>query len=76
MGNCIRDWRQSGGNQPARLGASHSVHSVLPSPTVSASRKKQKTSQSVNRPTIAGGISSFRTLLVVLCVELSSLDAS
>nr|KJB34433.1 hypothetical protein B456_006G067000 [Gossypium raimondii] len=42
----IRDWRQSGGNQPARLGASHSVHSVLPSPTVSASRKKQKTSQS------------------------------
>ncbi|KAK8477836.1 hypothetical protein V6N13_007717 [Hibiscus sabdariffa] len=42
----IRDWRQAGGNQPARLGASHAVHGVLPSPTVSASRKKQKTSQS------------------------------
>ncbi|KAK8713577.1 hypothetical protein V6N13_148790 [Hibiscus sabdariffa] len=42
----IRDWRQAGANQPARLGASHTVHGVLPSPTVSASRKKQKTSQS------------------------------
>ncbi|XVF07344.1 hypothetical protein REPUB_Repub06bG0130500 [Reevesia pubescens] len=42
----IRDWRQAGGNQSARLAASHPVHSLLPSPTVSASRKKQKTSQS------------------------------
>ncbi|XP_022744925.1 protein EMSY-LIKE 1-like isoform X6 [Durio zibethinus] len=41
----IRDWRQAGGNQSARLSASHPVHSLLPSPTVSASRKKQKTSQ-------------------------------
>ncbi|XP_022744921.1 protein EMSY-LIKE 1-like isoform X3 [Durio zibethinus] len=40
-----RDWRQAGGNQSARLSASHPVHSLLPSPTVSASRKKQKTSQ-------------------------------
>ncbi|XWS56196.1 hypothetical protein CRYUN_Cryun09bG0065600 [Craigia yunnanensis] len=42
----IRDWRQAGGNQSARLSASHPVHSLLPSPTVSASRKKQKTSLS------------------------------
>ncbi|XVE75709.1 hypothetical protein DITRI_Ditri12bG0114400 [Diplodiscus trichospermus] len=42
----IRDWRQAGGNQSARLTASRPVHSLLPSPTVSASRKKQKTSQS------------------------------
>ncbi|XWS66430.1 hypothetical protein CRYUN_Cryun05aG0198800 [Craigia yunnanensis] len=42
----IRDWRQAGGNLSARLSASHPVHSLLPSPTVSASRKKQKTSQS------------------------------
>ncbi|XVF75889.1 hypothetical protein PTKIN_Ptkin13bG0223000 [Pterospermum kingtungense] len=42
----IRDWRQGGGNQSGRLSASHPVHSLLPSPTVSASRKKQKTSQS------------------------------
>ncbi|OMO55173.1 hypothetical protein COLO4_36159 [Corchorus olitorius] len=42
----IRDWRQGGGSQAARLTASQPVHSLLPSPTVSASRKKQKTSQS------------------------------
>ncbi|KAK9010467.1 hypothetical protein V6N11_036975 [Hibiscus sabdariffa] len=42
----IRDWRQAAGNQSARLGVSHPIHSLLPSPTVSASRKKQKKSQS------------------------------
>ncbi|XVE96084.1 hypothetical protein REPUB_Repub02eG0190900 [Reevesia pubescens] len=42
----IRDWRQAGGNQSAKLSASHPVHSLLPSPTVSVSRKKQKRSQS------------------------------
>ncbi|KAK8554155.1 hypothetical protein V6N13_073072 [Hibiscus sabdariffa] len=42
----IRDWRQAGGIQSPRLSASHPIHSLLPSPTVSASRKKQKTSQS------------------------------
>ncbi|GMI70981.1 EMSY-like 3 [Hibiscus trionum] len=43
-----RDWRQAGGNQSTRLSVSHShpIHSLLPSPTISASRKKQKTSQS------------------------------
>ncbi|KAG8501191.1 hypothetical protein CXB51_003297 [Gossypium anomalum] len=32
----IRDWRQSGGNQPARLGASHSVHSGQSLPGLSS----------------------------------------
>ncbi|KAK4581698.1 hypothetical protein RGQ29_025035 [Quercus rubra] len=41
----IREWRQSGGQQPARLNTSHLGHDLVPSPTVSASRKKQKTSQ-------------------------------
>ncbi|XP_030926273.1 protein EMSY-LIKE 3-like isoform X1 [Quercus lobata] len=41
----IREWRQSGGQQPARLNTSHFGHDLVPSPTVSASRKKQKTSQ-------------------------------
>ncbi|XP_038697684.1 protein EMSY-LIKE 3-like isoform X2 [Tripterygium wilfordii] len=41
----IREWRQAGGNQAARFSASQPVHEVMPSPTVSASRKKQKTSQ-------------------------------
>ncbi|XP_038702262.1 protein EMSY-LIKE 1-like isoform X1 [Tripterygium wilfordii] len=41
----IREWRQAGGNQAARFSASQPVHDIIPSPTVSASRKKQKTSQ-------------------------------
>ncbi|KAJ8900095.1 hypothetical protein K2173_024211 [Erythroxylum novogranatense] len=41
----IREWRQAGELQTPRYGATQPVHDVLPSPTVSASRKKQKTSQ-------------------------------
>ncbi|KAJ6743052.1 PROTEIN EMSY-LIKE 2 [Salix viminalis] len=40
----IREWREAGGPQVTRFIASQSVHDVLSSPTVSASRKKQKTS--------------------------------
>ncbi|XP_021893922.1 protein EMSY-LIKE 1 isoform X2 [Carica papaya] len=40
----IRDWRQGGGQQVARLSTSQPVHDILPSPNISASRKKQKTS--------------------------------
>lgn len=47
MGNEIREWRQTGCYQPARRSTSQPVHDILPSPTVSASRKKQKTSHSV-----------------------------
>ncbi|KAK7278827.1 hypothetical protein RJT34_23865 [Clitoria ternatea] len=42
----IREWRQTGCYQPARRSTSQPVHDILPSPTVSASRKKQKTSHS------------------------------
>ncbi|KZV54048.1 hypothetical protein F511_17436 [Dorcoceras hygrometricum] len=38
----IREWRQSGGLQPSMRGASQAVHDPIPSPSVSASRKKQK----------------------------------
>lgn len=41
----IREWRKAGG--PGMLNTSQPVHDPVPSPTVSASRKKQKTSQSV-----------------------------
>ncbi|XP_011625434.1 protein EMSY-LIKE 3 isoform X2 [Amborella trichopoda] len=40
----IREWRKSGGLQPGLLGAAQPGHDPSPSPTVSASRKKQKTS--------------------------------
>ncbi|OVA20872.1 EMSY N-terminal [Macleaya cordata] len=43
----IREWRQAGGHQAGLLGGAQPVHDPIPSPTVSASRKKQKTSQSV-----------------------------
>ncbi|XP_065855648.1 protein EMSY-LIKE 1-like isoform X2 [Euphorbia lathyris] len=42
----IREWRQAGGHQPTRSSASQPIHDVVPSPTVSGSRKRQKTSHS------------------------------
>ncbi|XP_043691404.1 protein EMSY-LIKE 3-like isoform X1 [Telopea speciosissima] len=43
----IREWRKSGGHQTGLLSNAQPVHDSIPSPSVSASRKKQKTSQSV-----------------------------
>lgn len=43
----IREWRKANGLQPGVVSSSQPVHESIPSPTVSASRKKQKTSQSV-----------------------------
>ncbi|KAF4359193.1 hypothetical protein F8388_005302 [Cannabis sativa] len=43
----IREWRKVSGLQPGMLSTPQPVHDPLPSPTVSASRKKQKPSQSV-----------------------------
>ncbi|XP_047315727.1 protein EMSY-LIKE 3-like [Impatiens glandulifera] len=43
----IREWRQSGGHQPAMIGTGQAVRDPIPSPSVSASRKKQKMVSSV-----------------------------
>lgn len=43
----IREWRKAGGLQSGLHSTSQPGHDAIPSPTVSASRKKQKTSQSV-----------------------------
>lgn len=43
----VREWRKVSGLQPGMLSAPQPVHDPTPSPTVSASRKKQKPSQSV-----------------------------
>ncbi|KAK4791653.1 hypothetical protein SAY86_032066 [Trapa natans] len=43
----IREWRKANGLQPGMLSTSQPIREHLPSPTVSASRKKQKTSQSM-----------------------------
>lgn len=44
----IREWRQSGGLQHGLRSTSQPIHDPLPSPTISASRKKQKLSQSAS----------------------------
>ncbi|KAB2616483.1 hypothetical protein D8674_023071 [Pyrus ussuriensis x Pyrus communis] len=44
----LREWRKTSGVQHGTLNAAQPVHDPLPSPTVSASRKKQKTSQSLS----------------------------
>ncbi|KAL6273097.1 hypothetical protein ACE6H2_023789 [Prunus campanulata] len=56
----IREWRKGGGHQASRLSASQPVYDLLPSPTVSASRKKQKTSQSHGQP--FPGLSSMKSM--------------
>lgn len=43
----IREWRKAGGQQTTFVNTSQPVQDAMPSPTVSASRKKQKTSQSM-----------------------------
>ncbi|XVF19204.1 hypothetical protein REPUB_Repub11eG0089700 [Reevesia pubescens] len=43
----MREWRTASGLQPVMLSTSQPIHDPVPSPTVSGSRKKQKTSQSV-----------------------------
>ena len=43
----VREWRTASGLQPGMLSTSQPSHDPVPSPTVSGSRKKQKTSQSV-----------------------------
>ncbi|KAI4340568.1 hypothetical protein MLD38_025389 [Melastoma candidum] len=43
----IREWRKAGGHQPGMLSTSQPVHDLVHSPSVSASRKKPKSSQSM-----------------------------
>ncbi|KAI4334685.1 hypothetical protein L6164_013401 [Bauhinia variegata] len=43
----IREWRKTSGLQPGTVTTAQTAHDHIPSPTVSASRKKPKTSQSV-----------------------------
>uniref|UniRef100_A0A1D1Z884 Protein EMSY n=1 Tax=Anthurium amnicola TaxID=1678845 RepID=A0A1D1Z884_9ARAE len=49
----IREWRRAGGPQAGLLSNAQPVHDAALSPTVSASRKKQKTSQSRPSPSPA-----------------------
>ncbi|CAL0333155.1 unnamed protein product [Lupinus luteus] len=50
----IREWRQAGGHQSGMLSAGQALHDSNPSPTVSASRKKQKITPSVPSRSFGG----------------------
>ncbi|KAJ8538581.1 hypothetical protein K7X08_027802 [Anisodus acutangulus] len=51
----IREWRKSGGHQPGMLGSTdQAVHDPIPSPSVSASRRKQKIAPSLPSHSFAG----------------------
>ncbi|KAK8941339.1 hypothetical protein KSP39_PZI010771 [Platanthera zijinensis] len=43
----IREWRQAGGRQPGFTNNAQPAHDALPSPSVSGSRKRKNTSQSI-----------------------------
>lgn len=59
FGSCHREWRQAGGHQPGKLSTSQAIHDPIPSPTVSASRKKQKLSHLVPPQSFTGPSPSF-----------------
>ncbi|KAJ7012457.1 protein EMSY-LIKE 3-like [Populus alba x Populus x berolinensis] len=55
----IREWRQAGGHQSGMLTTGQAVHDPIPSPTVSASRKKQKMTSSIPSQSFGGPSPSF-----------------
>ncbi|KAL3380808.1 hypothetical protein AABB24_001126 [Solanum stoloniferum] len=55
----IREWRQSGAHQPGMLGTDQAIHDPLPSPSVSASRKKQKITPPLPSQSFAGPSPTF-----------------
>lgn len=54
LDNDIREWRQAGGHQPGVLSTGQALHDSNPSPTVSASRKKQKITPAVASRSFGG----------------------
>ena len=60
LGYTIREWRQSGGAlQPVMHNASQAGREPLPSPSISASRKKQKNASSLPSQSFGGPTPSF-----------------
>ncbi|KAJ4848799.1 hypothetical protein Tsubulata_037236 [Turnera subulata] len=55
----IREWRQAGGHQSGLVGTAQAVHDQIPSPSVSASRKKQKINASVPSQSFSGPSPAF-----------------
>nr|GMC82424.1 protein EMSY-LIKE 3-like isoform X1 [Ipomoea batatas] len=77
----IREWRQSGGHQPGILstgpqpgmhGTGQAIHDPVPSPSVSASRKKQKIAPSLPSQSFGGPSPSFHPAAVTTANQPSS----
>ncbi|CAK9149726.1 unnamed protein product [Ilex paraguariensis] len=68
----IREWRQAGRTQPGMLSTGQAVHDPVPSPSVSASRKKQKISQALPPPSFGGPSPSFHPQAVAASNQPSS----
>ncbi|KAG8391318.1 hypothetical protein BUALT_Bualt01G0175400 [Buddleja alternifolia] len=68
----IREWRQLGGFQSGVHGASQAVHDPVPSPSVSASRKKQKIASSLPSQSFGGPSSSFHPQMMAAANQPSS----
>ncbi|KAG8391316.1 hypothetical protein BUALT_Bualt01G0175200 [Buddleja alternifolia] len=68
----IREWRQSGGFQSGMHGTSQAVHNPVPSPSVSASRKKQNIASSLPSQSFGGPSSSFHPQTMAAANQPSS----
>ncbi|GAY37065.1 hypothetical protein CUMW_026380 [Citrus unshiu] len=65
-------WRQAGGLQPGMHSIGQGVHDPIPSPTVSASHKRQKITQSVPSQSFGGPSPSFHPQPVTTSHQPSS----
>lgn len=73
--NTVREWRQSVGVQPAIHGANQAVHDAVPSPSISASRKKQKIAPSLPPQSFGGPSPSFHPQAMTTTHQPSSSTA-
>jgi hypothetical protein len=68
----IREWRQTGGHQPGVPSTGQALHDSIPSPTVSASRKKQKITPPVPSRSFGGPSPPFHPQTVTAPHQPSS----
>lgn len=72
MTNYIREWRQAGGAfQSGLLNNAQPMHDAVPSPTVSASRKRQKTSQALPSSSLGAPSSALNSQQVAASMQPS-----
>ncbi|KAK4488657.1 hypothetical protein RD792_004426 [Penstemon davidsonii] len=68
----ISEWRKSGGHQPGLHSAGQAVHDPVPSPSVSASRKKQKIAPTLPSQSYGGPSPSFHPQAMAAANQPSS----